>query len=292
MISLGLYGNYQPIFSNFPDGEQNISISKGLEDYLEAAQPILVDWKYQSDLELFQLAMLFDVIRRVNGSGINKAKVKLQIPFMPYSRMDRDEPDSLNPFSLHKMYQLIKSAEGDETEIITYSLHNPKALPEIKNVDIMQPLLSSYLNAQELVNYADRDTTVLVMPDKGSVARYKNLELFGYDVVIGEKKRDFETHKILSYGISEDTKPLLEGKSQAVIIDDIISYGGTFNRLIDALSEQGINQVILITSHAEDSLWKGELLYNHNLNKVITTNTLTNHLSDNKVLVKDYRKLV
>ena len=152
-------------------------------------------------------------------------------------------------------------------------------------------------------SYLDKfEKALVVLPDKGSLTRYSQFINDGkmsikgvidaeVEVAMGYKKRDFDTHEITDFGITKltDNSPIdreyVESFDKIIIIDDIVSYGNTFINLIDYLGNLGANTIDLFAGNVEDALWRGDLLGNKYLGNVYTTNYLTNHNQDDKVII-------
>lgn len=283
----------EPTFTTFPDQEINVSFQPTLIKTL--SENIVVNWKFEATEEVFKLGLVLDLI----NTYLEKRNqiIHVVIPFLPYSRMDRHEPGYHNPLSINVLQNILKAYKKSSinpVEFTTIDVHNVQALDNtlIKNVDIMPSRIQDWL----IDNNLRAEETLLVFPDKGSLARYltpkmSNILLANnaFEIAVGNKHRDFETHKITSYeleGYYDQVYDLSKVK-QALIIDDVISYGGTFIKLTQSLHELGITDVTLLTSHAEDALWRGDLL-DPNLNvKIITSSSLNHHISDDRVTIKE-----
>ena len=269
----------EPTTSVFPDKEHNITFQKSIVDYItnDWYDTVRMSWRFDSNEEIMDLGIIIDLI-----ATYTKKDITITIPFLPYSRMDRHEEGKHNAFSLQVLGGILESFQlsvPNVVNIITLDVHNSEALPEcITNRNDIIDLIANNIPAYKLKNM------LLVLPDKGSKRRYKDdvVKYFGAEHVIGEKQRDFDTHKITKYTLPDTVD--YSSYKEALIVDDIISYGGTFIKLIDTLHEKGITDITLVTSHAEDALWRGDLTTIKGL-KIITSNSLTTHPSTGNVTV-------
>lgn len=295
----------EPSFSKFPNNEINMTLSKAIVSSLEhnMLSKATIAWSFDDTDELFKLGMLMDVV-----SDFNLKTLNVNVLYLPYSRMDRKEPGVHNPFSLSVLIGMLPNYGAESVWYNFYNVHNQKAVEDIlNNTDLHVTFKLPYeiqTTPDEMEYLIDSpDSNVLVvLPDKGAKARYENfiqgdkikLSNLDFDYVVGNKKRNFVTHKILSYDLLDTSGNVLEQDTlekydAAIVIDDVVSYGGTFISLLDELKDNGINYASIITGNVEDSLWKGELLEHPILGSVYTTDGLTHHTSDgNKVHVQHH----
>ena len=63
-------------------------------------------------------------------------------------------------------------------------------------------------------------------------------------------------------------------KFNALIIDDICSYGGTFYYSAKKLKELGADKIYLYVTHCENNILNGELLKDNLIEKVFTTESI------------------
>jgi ribose-phosphate pyrophosphokinase len=249
--------------STFPNGELNLQkleedISRHLGELDRPGKETLT-FKYTSDADLMLLYMLSQT--KVIRCNVDT----LDIAYMPYSRMDRGGYDS-SACSLRYVATLIKSME-------------------FKNIKVCDPhsdLTLAYLGTNATAYYpfdgrigdANSHSKVIIMfPDAGAQKRYAGMSCFKpYRQIVGNKVRDFQTGKIISYEVPEGA--LVEGKFVS-IIDDLCSYGGTFKLAGDALRKFNPKFISLMVSHCEKSIFKGVLFDEDSpLNRIITTNSI------------------
>lgn len=249
--------NNTPInFDTFPNNETNIpNMSKNLMAYSETNHIL---FKYESDDDLIKLLFIKNY---VDDSAPN-AKNHLTITYMPYSRMDRSESGSA--FTLKYVTRFINAMQFDTVKVIephsdvTVALLD-RATAHYINFDLIETVKSSI----------DFDTSrdYLFFPDAGAQKRYQSLS--SDPQIVGFKHRDFKSGEIKSLDI---VGTVHDNPRNALIVDDLSSYGGTFVRSAKALREAGFDKIYLLIAHAEDSIFKGEL-FDH-ISTVFTTNSL------------------
>lgn len=283
----------EPTFATFPDGEVNVTFQPSLIESLDSE--VSIDWRFRNNDEIIKLGLILNLLDTYDG--INS--VYVHIPFMPYSRMDRHEAGYHNPMSLSVMMSILKTYDEQASFDVHYStddIHNPAALLDISarngmpthftNRQVMSKYLFAFMEAHGTLS----KEVLVVFPDKGALARYDQPNVNRIDddsvvsmlkrttdgqpnIMIGQKTRDFETHKITGYELPDE---IPAGIKEIVIIDDVISYGGTFIKLIDAIRAKTDLPISIITSHAEDALWRGDLLAKKV--PIYTTQSLNDHV--------------
>lgn len=282
----------EPTFATFPDGEVNVTFQPSLVESLDSE--VAIDWRFRNNDEIIKLGLILNLLDTYD----NIETVNVHIPFMPYSRMDRHEAGYHNPMSLAVMMSILKAYDEQVSFDVHYStndIHNPAALLDISSQNGMpayfknHQVMSKYLFAFMEAHSALSKEVLVVFPDKGALARYDqpNANRINDDsvvsmlkrttdgqpnIMIGQKTRDFETHKITGYELPDE---IPAGIKEIVIIDDVISYGGTFIKLIDAIRAKTDLPISIITSHAEDALWRGDLLAKEV--PIYTTQSLNDH---------------
>lgn len=293
--------NLEPSFSVFPNGEFNIALSKTVIKTLENGVAE-INWHFNGNDELLKLGIL------VSALEPHVYKINVNGGYLPYSRMDRYEKGKYNPFSLRTFINILP-IPADANVSITYSYSDVHNVPVAEELFVMRAhdnvnfsFLISGVNIiyQAKAYLAKFEKALVVLPDKGSLTRYSHFiddgkmpinGVVDAEVAMGYKKRDFDTHEITDFGITKltDNSPIdreyVESFDKIIIIDDVVSYGNTFINLIDYLGNLGANTIDLFAGNVEDALWRGDLLGNKYLGNVYTTNYLTNHNQDDKVII-------
>lgn len=270
--------------TTFPNNERTVSFGQEHlkdEDYLE------IIWKYESDSEVFLIKLLEDYIQT---NCKDTTVVYCHLPYMPYSRMDRVQAG--NTFSLQVFISLLPV----NWNYCVYEPHSNVTVTEFDNSNIRGSNIVRFITPQLLPKVFWNSMLaqhLIVLPDKGAYDRYilgeGTLPIHPTSVVVyGEKTRDFETGDItgLELVIADDPNMTLEkymhlrdssDKSiyyDAIIVDDLSSYGGTFVRVAKKLKEVNVRKISLVTAHAEESIKKG-VLFDH-IDHMYTTNSMNN----------------
>jgi ribose-phosphate pyrophosphokinase len=242
----------------FPDGERYIRIKGKLDDEVIVVQST----GYPQDENLMEL---FLILKNLKSMGTTKIKVVL--PYFGYGRQER-RFKSGEAVSAVIISDLLEAAGADEifcinlheeniTEFFQIPVHNLSAMPSI----------AKYIKE-------NLDNPVIIAPDKGALGFAKEIaEILGCEYDYLEKTR-------ISPEVVE-TKPKnldVKGKD-AVIIDDIISTGGTIVNAVEILKEHGASKVIVSCVHpvlVEDALLK---IFAAGVDDVVATDTLLSDVS-------------
>jgi ribose-phosphate pyrophosphokinase len=139
---------------------------------------------------------------------------------------------------------------------------------------------------------------VIYFPDDGAYKRYKDLPCFNdLKCVYGKKERDWNTGQILGIEIYDKNGCKLTNELEncdVLMVDDIISYGGTLAYSADKLKAMGAAHISAYATHVEDSAIntdKGTLLKRINsgvVDFVYTTNSLFHEEHPNFVIVHKF----
>lgn len=258
-----IVNGYQLDVVRFPNAEVTIKLNKNAL----AKKEKHVVWRFESNEDIVLLKLLESYILENDYLQTDRgfSTVLCEIAYMPYSRMDRSEGGS--PFSLdmiasilpkhwnYKVWETHSSATAGLLRKHTYGLVTEEYYTKRLLSETIFKLYREFAAKM-----------VLVYPDKGAAQRYSK-EMLGYHddafqaVLVGEKIRDFETGDIkgLEFKLHSGS---MDGVTHfsAVIVDDLSSYGGTFVRSAKELTKMGAVNIHLVTGHAEESAFKGELM--------------------------------
>ncbi len=228
-------------YKKFPDGELYVRVDGKSDEYI-------VVGSINSSDDLAVLLLLSDVLE----------DVKLVVPYMGYARQDKVfiEGESVSIRALAKLL------ESWASEIITVNIHSKEAeshFRKLKNLDAM-PLIGE--------RYSNKDV-VMVSPDRGSLERVKvAAEVSGCEYDYLEKTRiDATTVEIKPKEMD------VEGKN-VVIVDDIISTGGTVVEATKKLMQLGAKSVEAACVHAVLADFAAIKLFCAGIRDIIATDTV------------------
>lgn len=243
------------IVGAFKNGETRIK----LEDNVRGCDVFVIQPTCTPiDHHLMELLLMIDALRRASAS-----RVTAVIPYYGYAKQEK-KTSGREPISAKLVANLICTAGADR--VLTIDLHAPaiEGFFDIP-VDHLQaaPLLADYIRDLNLPN------PVVVSPDAGGVGRANRFrERIGAGLAIIAKQRPAPDIAEVVEMVGE-----IEGKT-AIIVDDMISTGGTLIEAANALLARGARSVYACATHgifAADAL---QIVAESQLVETIVTNTI------------------
>ena len=254
------------IVNKFPDGTPRINLDvNGLyKNCLE------INWYYESDAELFYLM----VIKKHYENLVDY--IELFLPYIPNARMDR-VLNSEEVFTLKYLCEFINWLRFDS--VIVLDAHSNVAPALLNNCTNLHPI--KYIrNAIDCIcedKTISEENFVLYFPDYSAAKKYSVL-IPEIPYCYGIKNRDWKTGKIL--GLNVITNGIDLNQKTVLMIDDIVSYGGSMKYGADKLKELGVDKIFAYATHTENSVLdknKGTLLKsleNNTVERLFTTDSL------------------
>ena len=275
-------------FKNFPNGECYADVKK--ED-VKAEN--LIELHFENDTDILHLMFLKDYI----DNTIKHSVCYLNMPYVPYSRMDRQENNRL--FTLKSLANIINDMDFEAVHVwephsdVTTALFNNIIVHNItRELFLMrlQEILNlkgdswrkpkSYMvetnafSIEGLYEAANKENIWIVYPDAGAEKRYS--KQIGYNkVMVCSKTRDFNTGRITSLEIKKSGD--IGKNATAIIVDDLCSKGGTFVLAISKLRLIGVENVDLVVTHCENTAFTGDL-FKCGFKEIWTTNSILSKL--------------
>jgi ribose-phosphate pyrophosphokinase len=210
-------------FSTFPDGERYLRVP-GIDscDHVVIVQSTPTDSDYISLLQLIDACDISD-------------RIDVIIPYFGYARQDKRFKDG-ESVSARALAHAITA-----NRVFTVNIHNPDVLPyfDAPATSInAAPVVGEYIAAMKLTD------PMIIAPDEGALdlvrSTSENLGV-GFDYM--------EKTRISGDEVSIKTKePDVSGRD-VVILDDIISTGGTIVETTLLLKENGANRVFAACIH-------------------------------------------
>jgi len=239
----------------FPDGELYVRILDNIKN--EEVSVIQTTYPDEHIIELF---LLLDAVKRAGAK-----KITTIIPYFGYARQDKQFKEG-EPISAAALARIISSLSD---LVITVDPHKEYILDffsiPAKSVSAV-PSLSSYIKNKHI--------DFVLAPDHGALNRAKNTaKILQCDVDYLEKTR------IDGNTISITPKKLDAKGKTVVIIDDIISTGGTMAEAIKQLRNQEVKKVYVACTHGLFADKAIEKLHKAGCDEIITTDTIQTQFS-------------
>jgi ribose-phosphate pyrophosphokinase len=271
-VARDLEENLSPIETRrFPDGERYIRI----KDEIPKEAVVIQSTGYPQDENLMEL---FLILKNLKSLGVER--IRVVIPYFGYGRQERRFLSG-EAVSAVIVAELLEAAGA--TEIYSINLHE-KNIKEFFHIPVHEisamPLIANYIN--ETV-----DNPMIIGPDKGALGFAQEIS-----AILNCECDHLEKTRISPEKVETKPKKLdVEGRN-VVIIDDIISTGGTIVNATKILKDLGANKVVVGCVHpvlVEDALLK---IFAAGVDDVFSTDTLRSDVSTISVaeLVAGYLK--
>ncbi|MFD7247863.1 hypothetical protein ACFV6Y_38700 [Streptomyces massasporeus] len=245
----------RPEAFTFPGGEHH------LRNIPEFDEPVtwIADVRGADPNDLIKAALLADVAHSRDDGFV------LLLPYLPAARADRGAPLGLRVYA-----NLINTMTADRVVVI--DPHSPAAARHLPGIHVT--------DHTELVERAvrlwDHDRPELALdaviaPDKGARDRAASVAArLGIDLYQADKRRDFETGRILGIEMTEG----LPKSGRYLVVDDICDGGGTFAGLAEAIGVPR-EQLSLWVTHG---IFSGQANYLRDYySRIITTDSHPGH---------------
>lgn len=216
-----------------PDGEKYVRLSSKVE-----GKDVFLfnSFANNPDEMLIETIFLIETIAEYNARSINCI-----FPYFPYSRQDKRFIEG-EAISLKIVSKLFRNLEIDRMFVFDFHLHRIGNLTELFGVEVVN------LTAMgKLAKYSMRfgDKLLVVAPDEEAVQWAKVFaEEINSDYIYFKKIRVDAENVIIS-----SQPPDVEGRD-AIIVDDMISTGGTVIQALRVLKQGGCNKVFAACTHA------------------------------------------
>ena len=245
---------------HFPDGELYVRIDADLRRKPVA---IIQSTSYPQNDNLVELLLLLDTAKVLGAKRITAV-----VPYLGYTRQDK----RFNPgeaISLRTISKLISQSGAEE--VITVDIHQEETLGNFSIPAFNQtamPLIGRYLKGLDLKN------PIVIGADQGSIKRATlvalELEAEHYHL----EKRRITPENVIVY-----PKNLSVQGRDIVMVDDIVSTGGTIIGAAKMLQEQGAGDVYVACAHPVLSGNAMQKLKEAGIKQIIATNTIEKDVS-------------
>ena len=188
------------------------------------------------------------------------------IPYMAYARQDRVFQDG-EVISIELIAKLLEAAGNKR--LITIDIHSALALSYFR-IDV-QNISSIPLLANHAANNIKLNRTVVVSPDAGGIERaYEFAKILGSDIIALKKWRDRNSGEIFF----DDKLECNIADRDVVLVDDIISSGGSIVKACQVLKKNKADKVYAMCVHGllvEDA---AEKIRAAGVQEIISTNSI------------------
>lgn len=248
---------HEPI-SMFSDGEIRVRIPTSMRNHhVFIIQPTAP----RANDSIMELLLMIDAAKRSSAADISAI-----IPFFGYSRQDRKEMPRV-PISSSLVAHMIVNAGA--TQILTIDIHSQQQQGFVRIP--WDNLYGSYALLPMIKSQKIKDL-VVASPDKGGMVQATGYaKLLGADgVALVYKERDVAVNdKSESSAMIGDVKD-----KNVLLVDDIISTGGTIINAAIFLKKQGAKSVRLAIVHGLFTGDASEKINNPAIDEIFVTDTV------------------
>jgi ribose-phosphate pyrophosphokinase len=209
-------------YSRFPDGEQYLITGK-LDD-----ETIIVGSVVDNDA-LVQLLLIID--------ACDCSKNRLVLPYMGYARQDKRFRQG-EPVSARAVAQAVSRGVS---EIITVNIHEKEVLGYF---GVPATNISLALDIGSYIKTLHLDNPLILAPDEGALEFARHVASVG-----GWDFDHLEKNRISGVEVKMAPKQLCAASRSVIIVDDIISTGGTIATASGMLYQQGAKNVFAVCVH-------------------------------------------
>src|SRR5680860_106700 len=265
-------GNAHPVLAQAIAGELEVSLGRAevglwkngetrvkIEENVRGSDVFIIQpTSHPVDHHVMELLLVLDALKRASA-----ARVTAVIPYYGYAKQEK-KTSGREPISAKLVADILTTSGANR--VLTVDLHAP-AIEGFFNIPV------DHLRATPLLARAFRrqiqDEVVVVSPDAGGVARAEDFRVrVGGSLAIISKQhpRPDATETLEMVGD-------VEGKI-AVIVDDMVSTGGTLIQAARLLQERGARQVHVAATHG---IFAGDALEQINascIDRVFITDTI------------------
>lgn len=197
-------------------------------------------------------------------------RVTAVVPYLCYSRKDR-QTKTRDPVTTRYVAQLFEAVGTDR--LVTMEAHNPAAFQNAFRCDT-EHLDANHAFVEYFKPLVGDNPLAVISPDPGGVKRAdifrEAMERALQRPVAGGF---MEKHR----SMGKVTGNILAGDvagRDVIVIDDLISTGGTMARVADACRQQGASRMFLAATHGLFSKEAGPSLASAPVEKIVVTNTV------------------
>jgi len=244
----------------FPDGESKVTLGK----IPKKSVILVVQSTYPPvDTNLLQALSIISQVRKISS------RTFAIIPYMGYARQDK-QFISGEVITMSVVAKMLQSAGAKK--VIVVDIHSNTALNHFniptENVSAV-PELANYFKKLNLKN------PLVVSPDMGGSLRSKKFaSLLKTDFIVLKKHRDRKTGRVSIQTAKVD----VQGKD-LILVDDIISTGGSIIKAAQFLKKQKCKRVFVACTHGLLVEGAEKKIRKAGVSRIISTNTIPGNTS-------------
>lgn len=255
--SLGLTLSPLDVFI-FPDGEKRIRI---LDKVVGEDVFVVQSTSNPTDENYMQLFFILDALKRNGAKSITAI-----VPYFGYQRQDHVFREG-EAVSVKVIAEILEKLGINK--LIAVDLHSIKIKEAFNTPVVHLSALSVFAKFIKEKGWNKKPTTI-VSPDMGGIRRIKILSkmLSGMHYAVIEKNRDLASGKVSASKINGQIG------EKVIIVDDMISSGGTIIMAANLLRKNGAKEITVFATHPVFSEKAPIVLQNSSISMVCVTDTI------------------
>lgn len=223
----------------FSDGETAVRLeadASGCDVFLfQALQDPLVERSVDQNYMAFLIA-----VRTFREWGANR--ITGVLPYLAYARQDKPTRYHREPTTIKLLADM--SAVAGLDRLVTWQPHT-RQLHGFYSKMPVHSLQAESLFRDAFAGFADRDDVIVVAPDAGASKFVTHFSrALNLNSAIASKFRPRPEEASMTEVIGD-----FDGKRVALVLDDMISSGGTIDALAHNLADKGIEDMVVGISH-------------------------------------------
>lgn len=192
------------------------------------------------------------------------------LPYLCYSRKDR-RTKARDPVSTRYVATMLEAAGVDR--IVTVDVHNPAAYENAFRIPA-EHLRAGPLLARQLGTRLDSGESAVISPDIGGIRRAEAFAALLERGLGRPVQRGFMEKRRSGGVVSGDRLVADVAGRDVVLVDDLVSSGGTLARAAAACRAQGARRVVAAATHAPFSVEADQQLADSPLETLLVTDTV------------------
>ncbi len=239
-------------FKVFPDGEQYVRLKEEVDEHVVLVQST------PTDSDFLNLLFMLDALRYNEVTAV--------IPYMGYARQDK-EFEKGESISIRALAEVL---DPKVTKLITVDVHDEEIKRFFDSVEFENVTAFKEL-AKELKK---KKNQVVVAPDHGAITYAETVaKELGCKYDFLDKKRKSETD------VEIKTKEIDVEKKEVILVDDMVSTGGTISTAINVLKNQGAENIKVVITHPVFAMNSIQKIYSAGADEIISTDTIEKSIS-------------
>jgi ribose-phosphate pyrophosphokinase len=244
------------LVTEFKNGETRVRI----EEHVRGRDVFVIQpTSVPCDHHIMELLLMIDALKRASADRITAV-----VPYYGYAKQEK-KTTGREPISAKLVANLITVAGA--SRVLAVDLHAP-AIQGFFDIPVDNLTAMTILADQASERFEGRDI-VVVSPDTGGVARANDFRTrIGANVAIISKHRPMPDQNEVIEMVGA-----VNGKI-AVIVDDMISTGGTLSEAADLLHSRGAVEIHVYATHAALAQEAPSIIGGSKLDSVTITDTI------------------